>query len=249
MTRQPITSDNLPSQAPKAPKPTSKTAFAAIVATFRERLPDLDTQGQAVLDRLLADDRAGDAFAAIAPDYENARWLIFDGIKADALARTFGERIACEREMVQRLDRLDVAVSDLDKFWKEVSTPPDDPFAAWQTVSDEDAATVRRALYALSCAIAGRRRIASETPLRLGATRKTKAAAAQIAAIGWLADGVQRITQQPHTGHVAILAEIALGIGEVSEERVRKALRTRRNREWRQGGSFTPKILVERVRR
>jgi hypothetical protein len=52
-------------------------------------------------------------------------------------------------------------------------------------------------------------------------------AAAEKAAIGWLADQVKQTFGKPHTRHVATLAGVALDIGEVSEKRVQKALSAR----------------------
>ena len=68
--------------------------------------------------------------------------------------------------------------------------------------------------------------------LQLGVTRKSATkSAAETAAIGWLAEHVVLTFDKPFAQQVATLAEVALGIGEVSEDRVREALKTRRRRE------------------
>ena len=52
--------------------------------------------------------------------------------------------------------------------------------------------------------------------------------AAETAAIGWLAEQVDDVFGKPCARHVAVLAEVALNIDEVSEDRVREALKSRR---------------------
>jgi hypothetical protein len=81
--------------------------------------------------------------------------------------------------------------------------------------------------------IRDRRRIAKETALRTGATRKTSGDAADTAAVGWLAEGVRRACGKPHHVPAAALAGIVLGF-EVSVDQLREAERTRREHEWRQ---------------
>jgi hypothetical protein len=94
---------------------------------------------------------------------------------------------------------------------------------------------INHSIYVFKELIADRQRVASETILRFGATRKSARSnknAAQTAAIGWLAEAVERIAGRPLTRHAAVLAEATLAIRDITEDRVREALRTRR-REWR----------------
>ena len=86
--------------------------------------------------------------------------------------------------------------------------------------------------YLLANAIDARKRISQETLLRIGATRKTRDAAADTAAIGWIAEAVRRNCGRPNRAASADLAEVVLGC-KVSVERLREAERTRRERDWR----------------
>ena len=87
-------------------------------------------------------------------------------------------------------------------------------------------------------------RVAKEDQMRFGATRKNGLAkgkpiasdlaetiAPQNAAIGWLAEGVRRVTGKAHLRIVADLAEVILRTS-LTLDRVRAAARTR-DREWR----------------
>jgi hypothetical protein len=63
----------------------------------------------------------------------------------------------------------------------------------------------------------------------LGVTRKSGTqSAAETAAIGQLAHSVALAFDRPFATQVAVLAEVAFGIGEVSDDRVREALKARR---------------------
>jgi len=65
----------------------------------------------------------------------------------------------------------------------------------------------------------------------LGATRKSSTkTAAENAAIGWLAQVVMHNTGKPFARQVADLAEVAFDIGEVTEDRVRELLKSRRKK-------------------
>jgi hypothetical protein len=65
----------------------------------------------------------------------------------------------------------------------------------------------------------------------IGVTRKSATtSAAATAAIGELAQHVATIFDKPHASHVATLAEVVFDIGEVSENRVRQALKARNRR-------------------
>jgi predicted nucleotide-binding protein len=62
----------------------------------------------------------------------------------------------------------------------------------------------------------------------IGVTRKSSTkTAAENAAIGWLAQTVVHNTGKPFARQVAKLAEVAFDLSEVTEDRVRKVLKTR----------------------
>lgn len=64
-----------------------------------------------------------------------------------------------------------------------------------------------------------------------GVTRKSSTkTAAENAAIGWLAHMVFHNTGKPFARQVADLAEVAFDIGEVTEDRVREVLKSRRKK-------------------
>ena len=65
----------------------------------------------------------------------------------------------------------------------------------------------------------------------LGVTRKSSTkTAAENAAIGWLAQMVMHNTGKPFARQVADLAEVAFDIGEITEDRVRELLKSRRKK-------------------
>jgi hypothetical protein len=70
--------------------------------------------------------------------------------------------------------------------------------------------------------IRGEERIAKETPKRFGATRKTGRGAAELAAIGWIAEGFQRAVGRADWKSAAKLAELVLQC-PVSTARIREA--------------------------
>jgi hypothetical protein len=65
----------------------------------------------------------------------------------------------------------------------------------------------------------------------LGVTRKSSTkTAAENAAIGWLVQMVMHNTGKPFARQVADLAEVAFDIGEITEDRVRELLKSRRKK-------------------
>jgi len=191
-----------------------------------------------VLDRLESDDRAADAFAKLNIDALTAAKILLACIEADELARTFPDRIDLEHCMLGkngkkgRLDKLEKAVADLRGFLGEINAKPGDRLSASMHYSAQDMAAVSHGLNLLGDAIALRRRTAFETLARMGVTRKSRHKAGETAAIGWIAEAVQRWCKRPHIIAAALLAEVTLGC-EVTTDRLREAGRTRR-REWHQ---------------
>ena len=222
--------------ATKARSSQLKDALAAYRAAAGNHL---NREEAAVLDRLAADSRAACAFAKINVNGHTAGKILTVCIEADLLARTFNSRIRSEGKMLGenrkggRLDRLDKAVNDLRSFIDDLDCEPADRLVAFIRYDPADTDAMKRGLYLLADAITARRRIAEETRLRIGATRKIKGnPAARIAAIGWIAEGVRRSCGRPHQISAAALAEVTLG-GEVTVDQLREAERTRRDRDWR----------------
>jgi hypothetical protein len=213
-----------------------KKALTAYRALHAGRL---DSKAIAVLDRIGQDKDAAKAFTKLNVNDRAVSNILTACIEGDELARTFGKRIELERGMLGgkakkgRLKMLDKALADLRLFMNTLEQPPADRLSAYIRYDPADLATIRQGFYLVADAIAARRRVAEETILRVGATRKTYDAgkAAKTAAIGWIAEGVRNNCGRPNTRAAADLAAAALGC-EVTEERLREAARTRK-RDWR----------------
>jgi hypothetical protein len=217
---------------------TDSISLRDAIAAYRAAGEDsLDRAAEAVLDRLSSDDRAAAAFAAFGVNENRAYRVLTACIEADELRRTFEEHIGVmlnEQRKDGRLDGLSKAVKELRLFTSELNRQPANRLSASLTYDPSVIRDIKSGLYFLDDAIEARRRIATETIRRLGATRKHVDAgkAAKTAAIGWLADGVRRYCGRPFFRATADLAEAIFG-GEIMPERVREAWRTRQ-REWRE---------------
>ena len=216
----------------------------------------LDENEKRVFGRLKADYRVPEAVAAIAKTESDLNRLLTGCLEADELSRTFGEKLNEERRIIERAKELQLKLNELQNNVDELKTFFDeeiwsydqdthatilkdrtsvDRLSAHILLHNQEVKKVKHAFYILKESIADRLRVASETILRFGVTRKsarTNENAARTAAIGWLAEAVERIAGRPHTRHVAVLAQATLAIRDITEDRVREALRTRR-REWR----------------
>ena len=208
------------------------------LAAYRTAAGDhLDPKEMVVLKRLETDSRAATTFAKLKLDGRTAANILTVCIEADELARTFNRRLKTEGTMLRKggqLDKLDKAVADLRSFIKELDCSPSDRLSADVRYDPADTSAIKRGLYLLGNAIEARRKIANETVLRIGSTRKTVdgGKAAKTAAIGWIAEGVRRSCGRPHLKAAADLAEVTLGC-EVTIDRLREAARTRQQRDWR----------------
>jgi excisionase family DNA binding protein len=191
---------------------------------------------------LKADDRVPEALAAIARSLSGC-------LESDELSRTFGETLDTERRIIDQANRLQLNLEELKTFFHEELWSYDqakigtklkdrtytDRLSARISIDNQEIQMINHSIYVFKVLIADRQRVASETILRFGATRKsarTNKNAAQTAAIGWLAEAVERIAGRPLTQHAVVLAQATLAIRDITEDRVREALRTRR-REWR----------------
>ena len=213
----------------------SEAAFlTAAVEAIRASTPDLDEHASAVLKRLLDDERAAQAVAAITDDPKVAIRVVLSCISCEEFCRTFYSFVTDEIRMVDHLDKLKVATEDLDKLITEIEAGPRNQFAAWITLQPGEADYLHFALQQARGLIRARRQIAVQTPPRLGATQKLKTSD-ESNAIGWLAASIERATGRPHYNHVATLAEITLRTAEIVEaDRVRETLRKRHRTDWRQ---------------
>ena len=167
-----------------------------------------------VLRRLADSERAHDAIISIA---DNARdiWELLDVcVYAEYTMRTFHNALHQTREIVERLPKYRESVETLREFVGDVS--------------EEERKSLCDALNHIGTLIEDRQQTAQEDMLNLGVTRKSRAqTAAEISAIGLLAELVNSAFEKPFAPQVTILAEVALGIDEVTIERVRHALKMR----------------------
>ena len=125
------------------------------------------------------------------------------------------------------------SVSDLQGFLQKLSAQMPGGIRATISFVSEENLRLRRALAEIEKLIELHERTARETPGRIGATRKSKGKVArENAAMGWLAAGIKHITKRPWLRETCVLAETLLEIPEISEERLRRALRNR-DKEWR----------------
>lgn len=158
-------------------------------------------------------------------------------IEAEQLARTFQKRITDRKLLLEKLDQVLESVTRLKAFVDEIAAEQTD-FTSSDRLSAKikepaNVNTMRQGLSLINDRVLAGQRVAKEDHGRLGVTRKSNMKqASQNAAIGWLAEGVRRITGRPHHLIVADLAQIVLNT-EVSLDRVKQTLRVR-SREWRQ---------------
>lgn len=161
--------------------------------------------------------------------------LIESFAMAVQLKRDFRLILAQEAAALTRGKQLMKAVSDLRDFVNETAAQTPDGVRATIALREADKRLYLRALLGIEDMVGMRDRIARETPIRIGATRKTSAnKAEENAAIGWLAASIQRITSRPWISQSAILAGILFGISKLTEDRLRRALRNYTERKWRQ---------------
>ena len=237
----------------RRPTPEWLTKLQRVAETFDRfctaNAASFDQNAKRVLARLKADDRVPEALAAIAKSESDLNRLLSGCLESDELLRTFGETLNKERRIIEQAKRLQLNLEELKTFFDEELWSYDhakigatlkdrtyiDRLSARISIDNQDIQMINHSIYVFKELIADRQRVASETILRFGATRKSARSnknAAQTAAIGWLAEAVERIAGRPLTRHAAVLAEATLAIRDITEDRVREALRTRR-REWR----------------
>jgi hypothetical protein len=224
-----------------------KDAIRAYLANEEDHL---DEFAREVLVRLASDPDAGNAFACLMlKDQRDERLILKTCVDADVLARSFSKRIQIVEETLVRMVELSEAVATLRTFVKELTPkrdepPSNDPLSSKITDPPGALEAMQYGLSLISKRIDASRYAAEEDKLRFGATRNNGLAeprsvaadpaetARQNSAIGWLAEGVRRITGKANLKPVTDLAQVILGITILTEDRVRSATRIRK-REWR----------------
>jgi hypothetical protein len=232
----------------------------ALIADYLARSESEDVYGCVVLKRIAAERRAHVALYGIAKEDVDQIWQILElCIEAEQQSRTFQRLLADERDNTKQLQQHRQSVADLRQFIDWASQHPEhyqvDWLPLWATEVESVAQAEQLELMAarlkqsfpaayrhsveyyedaLDCIaqlIELRQQASDDAKVELGMTRKTGTnTAAATAAIGWLAEGIERLergTGKPCVPQVATLAEIALGIGEVTADRVRAARKRR----------------------
>ena len=205
--------------------------FKALLAEFREAAAgNLDEDETLLMNRVAKSVEAPEIFRKVGNDV-TIRRLLSLCIEAYSLAKNFEKSIGEARHLLSRAPAYERAIADIDDLLKRTQTPALHRLQAY-TYPDPDIIELeRRALASIRDRLAVGVRTANETLLRLGATRKSHGRkAAETAAIGWMAEGVKRITGRTNSRLTADLAGLVLGC-TVSLDRVDNAAETRK-REW-----------------
>jgi hypothetical protein len=174
---------------------TGRTAIAKWRSLHRP--PDKHAEG--VLRRLTSDRRAAKAFT-LNPAQYTAIVIVGDCVKAEMISRTFAERLQAERKMATLIDIADMGLRACRTIAMEIARPA----AGVTSRLYDNGPRIEAALEELQGLIERRRMIVRVTPTRLGTTRKQHDPEAGVrAAIGWLAESVQRVTGRPYCAAVA----------------------------------------------
>jgi hypothetical protein len=178
-----------------------------------------------VIDRIAGNDRAQVAISAITRTDREIWELVELCSQAEWQMRTFHQSLIEKHETFEHLQRHRQKVGELRQFVAESFRI----ILNWPIPEAETGC--QAALDHIDALIGLRQQAAKSDMLNRGVTRKSKAkSAAETAAIGWLAERVQKTFGKPFAQQVAVLAEVALGIGEVPEDRVRQALKARKRK-------------------
>lgn len=225
---------------------TAKMVLHRLVDDLRSKRPDLPKPDNTLLDRLLACRKVVAIFDQLEADGHSASTMLRLCLEANAVRHSFDAAVKDFRlwegrsKQRGRQEDLSVALQKLQAFVDaEVAWEPTNWIASGVRVPEDEISRMKDGLVRIRKAVDFRGKMIKETALRIGATRKTQGKAADTAAIGWLAEGVQKITSAANEKLVAQLAEIILG-STVTAYRVHAAVRTRK-REWRQGSVGVPK--------
>ena len=206
--------------------------FKKLIAEYRsDASEDLDEAEQKLISRLENDPNAPKIFSSIKPDKAVKR-LFTLCIEADCLARNFGRDLKRGLKTQSQLDTASKGIKALHDLLNDIQQPPLHRLQARQSLDKNETSRMRTGLRAFEDLIRSERRIVAETPIRFGATRKSRGkSAATISAMVWIADGVKRITDKANSNFSADLAEIVLRT-KVSINRLNKAVQNR-EKEWR----------------
>ena len=228
--------------------PASKLA-GAIEAYRAEQQEKLDQWALKLLARLERSFDAAKAFERLkVVDRSNVAFFLTTCVEAHDLARTFPQRIIKAKKTSARMLSLFTSVVELSMYVAELieeqeNPPPFDLLSREIRTPPANISAMWHGLGLIAVHIGAKGTGANEEVLRLGATRKNQVKqAGENAAIGWLAEGVRRITGQAQFSAVHDLAEVVVDIEIDDLERVRRCARVRKS-EW-QKPSRTVQLAV-----
>jgi hypothetical protein len=209
-----------------------KARFKALMAEFQEAATEnLDEDEKLLIRRIAESTEAPSIFAKVKDDV-TAKRLLSLCVEAHYLAKNFHRLVSEARQVLAAGPEHERAIADVEKLLRETQAPTLNRLTAYTPPDSDRIALEWKALESIKDRMAVQLRTADETILRLGATHKSHGKkAADIAAIGWMAEGIKRITKKTNSRLSADLAELVLGC-EVSLDRVDNAAETRK-REWR----------------
>lgn len=233
-----------------SPRRAAASKLSDAIEAYRADQQDkLDQWALKLLARLADSLDAAKAFERLkVEDGGNVAVFLTTCIQAHDLARTFPQRITKAKKTLARMLRLFTPAVELLVFVTELIDEQENP-PAFDLLSREpsappaDIAAMWYGLNLIVAHISGKATAAKEDALWLGATRKSQIKqAGENAAIGWLSEGVRRVTGRAHFSAVRDLAEVIVGVRMDDLERVRRCARVRK-REW-QKPSRTVRLAV-----
>jgi hypothetical protein len=205
------------------------------IGAYRTGSDKLDERTVELLAHLADSSDAAKAFERLKLNNESdAAEILKICIEADDLACTFQQRVNRAKKTSARMLQIFTPLVELSSFVAElideIENPPAiDALSTEKIEPSENVLLIWHALSLLASHISSKGRSADEELFKLGATRKSQITqAAENAAIGWLAEGVRRVTGRPQLSAVRDLAEVVVGTEIADLERVRRCARVRR---------------------
>jgi hypothetical protein len=217
---------------PRNAAAVDKRRFEVLIAEFRKAAEgNLDDDEKLLMQRVAESDEAPTIFAKIKDD-KIAKRLLSLCFEAHFLAKNFNKLTSDARRALDREAMYKRSIANIERLLKDTQKPALNRLTAYTMPDANRIALEREALQSMKDRLDVQSRTAKETILRVGATRKSRGKrAAETAAIGWIAEGVKRITKKTNARLSADLAELILGC-DVSLDRIDNAADTRK-REWR----------------
>lgn len=219
------------------PELSAEAAVAGILRELRSQLLG-QPQAMSLIDRLAKDRIARRLLKEVHSDGKSVAGIVLACIEAHELLLNFTAFVTHERALLGNarakgeLKDLETCVSRLRTFIvTEVNQQPKRPMTAGIYYDAKDERAIYEGLHRLEDAVKTRRRTAEENLRRCGVTRKVQGKAAETAAIGWLATGIERVVGRADFNLTSGLAQSIIG-QEVSVFRAREAKRTHQ-RDWR----------------